>query len=127
MPDAAHIGFALGHAWLILAIPFFSFLIVGLAIRPISERLAGIVATAAVFATAAVAYSIAWEYLSLPADLQAGAPGHPSFTAWSFPWLRFQESMIARIGVLVDPISVLLMVVVTTVSSLVLKQANAEG
>ena len=114
MPDVAHLGFAIGHAWLILALPFFSFLVVGLAIRPISERLAGIAATAAVFATAAVAYAIAWQYLSLPAS-----QGHPSFTAWSIPWLRFQENMIARIGVLVDPISVLLMVVVTTVSSLV--------
>jgi NADH-quinone oxidoreductase subunit L len=114
MPDAAHLGFALGHAWLILALPFFSFLVVGLAIRPISEKLAGLAATAVVFATAAVAYCIAWEYLSLPSDA-----GRPSFVAWSFDWLRFQENMTGRIGVLVDPISVLLMIVVTTISSLV--------
>jgi NADH-quinone oxidoreductase subunit L len=111
---ATDLGFAIDHSWLILAIPFLSFLVVGLLIRPLSEKLAGVVATGAVFASAAVAYGIAWQYLRLPDHGE-----HPSLVAWSFPWLTFQEHMTANFGVLVDPISVLLMVVVTTVSSLV--------
>ncbi|MCM2277695.1 MAG: NADH-quinone oxidoreductase subunit L [Oligoflexia bacterium] len=108
------LGFALRNAWLILAIPFFSFLVVGLFIRPRAPKLAGIVATLAVFASAGFAYALAVEYLSL-----GGHDGWKTIVPWSFEWLRFQEHLAVHIGVIVDPISVLLMVVVTTVSSLV--------
>ncbi|MCM2322509.1 MAG: NADH-quinone oxidoreductase subunit L [Oligoflexia bacterium] len=108
------LGFALRNAWLILAIPFLSFLLVGLLVRPLSEKAAGIIATLAVFASAAFAYAMAAEFLTLGA-----ATGWKTFVPWSFEWLRFQERMAVHIGVLVDPISILLLVVVTTVSSLV--------
>jgi NADH-quinone oxidoreductase subunit L len=115
MGHEMELGFALKNVWLILAIPFFSFLIVGLFIRPISDRLAGIVATASVFITAAFVYILASQYLALPLH-----DGHRlTLVPWSVEWLRFQENLTATFGVIVDPISVLLMVVVTTVSSLV--------
>ena len=44
--------FAWDHAWLIPALPFFSFALVGLLIRPLSNRASGIVATASIFAGA---------------------------------------------------------------------------
>ena len=108
-------GFMLNHTWLIPAIPLFSFLLVGLFIRPRSPKLAGIVATFAVFAAACCAYVLAWEYFHL---FPAGTERH-ALVPWNFEWLRYQEHLAVRAGVLVDPISVLLMVVVTTVSALV--------
>jgi NADH-quinone oxidoreductase subunit L len=107
-------GFALTHAWLIPALPFFSFVVVGLVIRPISKRAAGLVATGAVFTSAVLAYWLAWEYFW-------GYPSgqYPAIVPWSFEWLRYQMGLSVHMGVLVDPISVLLLVVVTTVSSLV--------
>ncbi|MBI5092831.1 MAG: NADH-quinone oxidoreductase subunit L [Candidatus Hydrogenedentes bacterium] len=118
--DQLNLGFALRNAWLIPAIPFCSFAIVGLFIAPMSKKLAGIVATASVFATAALAYAIAWEYFTL---FPAGA-AHPAIIPFSFEWLRYQPGLSVTAGIYVDPISVLLMVVVTTVSALVHLYSN---
>jgi NADH-quinone oxidoreductase subunit L len=108
-------GWALKNSWLVPALPLLSFAVVGLFVRPISKKAAGIVATLSVAAAAVVAWMIAWEYFHLY------PPGgvHPVIIPWSFEWLRFQAGLTASMGVLVDPISVLLMVVVTTVSALI--------
>ncbi len=105
------IGFFLTHAWLIPGLPLLSFIIVGLFIRPRSPRAAAVVATLAVFASFICAGGVACEYLRT-AD---GATLIP----WHVEWLRYQEHLSVSAGVLVDPISVLLMIVVTLVSSLV--------
>jgi len=110
-----HLGPALTNAWLVPAIPFFSFIIVGLFIRPLSKKAAGIVATLAVFASALVACSLAWEYYHLYPPGMA----HPAIIPCSFQWMSYQPGLAVYMGVLVDPISVLLMVVVTVVSALV--------
>jgi NADH-quinone oxidoreductase subunit L len=112
MPE---LGFALTHAWLIPALPFLSFAVVGLFVSPRSVRAAGIVATASIFASAAVACLLAWEYYHLY------PPGgeHPAIVPWSIVWLPYSAGLTAKAGVLVDPISVLLMVVVTVVSALI--------
>jgi NADH-quinone oxidoreductase subunit L len=115
MQDALILGFALKHAWLIPGIPFFSFLIVGLFIRPLSQKVASIVATASIFVTAILAWLLAWEYFHLfPVGTE-----RLTLIPWSFEWLTYQNNMSVNVGVLIDPISVLLLVVVTTVSALV--------
>jgi NADH-quinone oxidoreductase subunit L len=107
-------GLVLKNAWLIPAMPLASFLLVGLVVRPLSRRLAGVVATTAIFVSAILAWILAWEYFS------ANPHGEPkAVIPWAFEWLRYQAGLTAKLGVLVDPLSVLLMVVVTTVSSLV--------
>jgi len=108
-------GFALRNCWLIPALPFFSFIVVGLFVRPISKKASGIVATLSVVASMVLACLLAWEYYG---RYPAGAE-HPTLVPWSFEWLRYQPGLSVMAGVLVDPISVLLMVVVTTVSALV--------
>jgi NADH-quinone oxidoreductase subunit L len=107
-------GMVLKNAWLIPAMPLASFALVGIVVRPLSRRLAGVVATAAIFASAVLAWILAWEYFSTAEHGEAG-PVVP----WVFDWLRYQTGFTARLGVLVDPLSVLLMVVVTSVSALV--------
>src|SRR5512140_1967377 len=103
-------GIVLKNAWLIPAIPLASFALVGLVVRPLSRRLAGVVATTAIFASAILAWILAWEYFS------ANPHGEPkAVIPWAFEWLRYQAGLTAKLGVLVDPLSVLLMVVVTTV------------
>ncbi|MBI2435965.1 MAG: NADH-quinone oxidoreductase subunit L [Candidatus Hydrogenedentes bacterium] len=105
----------MAHAWLIPALPLVSFALVGLFIRPLSARWAGIVATSSIGLAAALAYTLAWEYWTLfPAGQHA-----ESLVPWSMEWLRYKEGLVVNIGVLVDPISIVLMVVVTTVSGLV--------
>ena len=113
--DIQHLGFALSHTWLVPAFPLVSFVLVGLFLRPLSQKLCGIVATLAVFSSWMMACGIACEYYTLC------PPGgeHPVLVPWAFEWLRYQPGMSVNVGVIVDPISVLLMLVVTTVSTLV--------
>ncbi len=108
-------GFIFEHAWLIPALPFFSFLIVGLTISPFSRRAVGVVATASIFISAALACWLCWEYYQLyPPGFE-----QPSIVAWSFEWLRYYQFLSVNIGVLIDPPSVLLMVIVTVVSAFI--------
>ncbi len=109
------LSFILTHAWLIPAIPLLSFLLVGLVLRPVSERLAGAVATLAVATSAGLSWLLAWDFLHL---VPHGQP-LPSLVPWSAMWLHFQDGFGIAIGTLLDPISVMLLVVVTTVSTLV--------
>jgi len=113
MEQILNYEFILRHAWLIPAMPLLSFLLLGLFIRPLSAKLSGIVATAAVSASAVLSCVLAWGYF----HSAAGSP--VTLVPWSVEWLRYQAHLSASIGVLVDPISVLLMVVVTIVSFLV--------
>ncbi|MBF0503361.1 MAG: NADH-quinone oxidoreductase subunit L, partial [Candidatus Riflebacteria bacterium] len=110
-----HLGFALRNVWLIPALPLISFAVVGLFLRNKFPKLSGVVATASVFGAAILAYLVAWEYFTL------FPPGkeHPSIIPWAFEWLRYQAGMTVNVGALIDPISVMLLIVVTTVSSLV--------
>lgn len=113
MPD---LSFILSHAWLIPALPLASFLLVGLFLRPWHKPLAGAVATASVFTSAGLSWWLAVDYLQLP---KTAGGALPAITPFSVEWLRFQEGLSVHLGTLLDPISVMLLVVVTTVSALV--------
>jgi len=106
--------FALRNVWLVPAIPFISLIVVGLVISPLSKKASAVVATSAIFASAIFAYLVAWDYFQL-----FGAETRTAIVPFAFEWLRYQPGLIVNVGVLVDQISVLLMVVVTTVSALV--------
>ena len=110
------LGFALRHVWVIPALPFVSFLVVAILLRPWSKKASGLVATGSILSAMGFAYWVAWEYLQ---KFPLGAGEHPAIIPWSMEWLRFQQDMTASVGVLIDPISVLLLIVVTTVSALV--------
>ncbi len=111
----APLSFILTHAWLIPAIPLLSFLLVGLVLRNVSQRLAGAFGTLAVATSAGLSWLLAWDFLHL---VPHGQP-LPSLVPWSLEWLHFQDNFAIHIGTLLDPISVMLLVVVTTVSTLV--------
>jgi NADH-quinone oxidoreductase subunit L len=116
MGHAMELGFMIRNAWVIPCIALCSFLVAALLSRPRTAKLAGIVGTLSIMAAAVCAAVLAWQYFQLP----AGEHGpRPTLVPWSMEWIRYQEFLVARVGVLVDPISVMLMVVVTTVSSLV--------
>lgn len=108
-------SFIVENVWLIPAIPFLSFLVVGLLIRPFSKEAAGTVATGAIGLTTFLTYWLCWEYY----QTFSATSGTESFVPWSIEWLRYQENLSVSVGVLLDTTSLLLMVVVTTVSALV--------
>ncbi len=103
------------HAWVIPALPLLSFAVVGLVLRPLNARLAGGVAAASVALSAALGWWLAFDYLQFAPP----AGPLPTLLPWQAEWLRFQEGLRIDVGTLLDPASVLLVVVVTTVSALV--------
>ncbi|MBI2604753.1 MAG: NADH-quinone oxidoreductase subunit L [Deltaproteobacteria bacterium] len=111
----ADLSFILRNSWLVPALPLFSFAVVALFARRFSEKAAGVVATASVFGSAVAAGLVARDYFRI---FPPGTDGQ-ALVPWSIEWLRYQDRLSITVGVLVDPISVLLMVVVTTVSFLV--------
>ena len=99
------------HSYLIPTLPFLSFVLLSLFVRPLSARVTAILATATVWASCVLAWGVAYEYV-------VGGT-HGISIPFQLEWLRYQESLVVSAGVLLDPISILLMIVVTTVSSLV--------
>ena len=102
-------------AWLIPALPFASFLLMALAVRTRSELACGWIATATVFASCGLALAVGHEYFT---QFPPGS-SHPLLVPWSFGWLPYMPGLTANMGVLLDPLSILLMIVVTFVSSMV--------
>ena len=98
---------------LILALPALSFLLLALAGMKMSHRTAGIVGTLSLAAVAVLSYATACSYFTA-GRTEEGL--FPTLTPWNFEWLPFTSSLRIDMGILLDPISVLMLVVVSTVS-----------
>ncbi|WP_455588626.1 NADH-quinone oxidoreductase subunit L [Bacteroides rodentium] len=101
---------------LILLLPFLSFLALGLGGKWISHRTAGLIGTAALGVVAVLSYLTAGMYFSAP-RLADGT--YEALMPYNFKWLPFTESLSIDMGILLDPISVMMLVVISTVSLLV--------
>lgn len=94
----------------------FMFLVIGLGSTKLSPRAAGILGTLGLSVSAVLSYITAFRYF-FAEGLQEGI--YSSITAWSVEWLRFSDKLHIDMGVLLDPISVMMLVVITTVSLMV--------
>ena len=101
---------------LILLLPFLSFLALGLGGKWMSHRTAGLIGTAALGVVAVLSYLTAGMYFSAP-RLADGT--YETLMPYNFKWLPFTESLSIDMGILLDPISVMMLVVISTVSLLV--------
>lgn len=101
---------------LILALPALSFLLLALAGMKMSHRVAGIVGTLSLAAVTVLSYAAACSYFTA-GRMEDGL--YPTLVPWNFEWLPFTPSLHIDMGILLDPISVLMLVVVSTVSLMV--------
>jgi NADH-quinone oxidoreductase subunit L len=106
----------LNYTVLILLIPFLMFILLGLAGHKLKPKLSGLLGTSGLAIITVLSYITAWFYFF-------GAPKHEeayqAITAFNMMWLRFTDMLHIDIGVLLDPISVMMLIVVTTVSFMV--------
>jgi NADH-quinone oxidoreductase subunit L len=106
----------LNYTVLILLIPFLMFILLGLAGHKLKPRLSGLLGTSGLAVITVLSYITAWFYFF-------GAPKHEeaykAITAFNMTWLRFTDMLHIDIGVLLYPISVMMLIVVTTVSFMV--------
>ena len=95
---------------LILLLPFLSFLALGLGGKWMSHRTAGLIGTAALSVVAVLSYLTAGMYFSAP-RLADGT--YEALMPYNFKWLPFTESLSIDMGILLDPISVMMLVVIS--------------
>ncbi len=101
---------------LILLLPFFSFLILGIGGKWMSHRTSGLIGTAVLSVVAALSYITAFLYFSAP-RLADGT--HATLMPYNMTWLPFTANLSIDLGILLDPISVMMLIVISTVSLMV--------
>ncbi|HLP73878.1 MAG TPA: NADH-quinone oxidoreductase subunit L [Bacteroidales bacterium] len=100
----------------ILLLPFLMFLLLGLAGHKLKARLSGLLGTTGLGIITILSYFTAYRYFFV--DGKAGET-FQKILAFNTTWLRFTENLHIDLGVLLDPISVMMLIVVTTVSFMV--------
>ena len=104
------------YSILILITPLFLFLFLGLVGGKLRPNIAGIIGTLGMGFCAVLAYSVAYQYFFV---IGKTADSWQSIIPINFEWLRFTELLHIDLGILLDPISVMMLVVITTVSFMV--------
>ncbi|MDR3266360.1 MAG: NADH-quinone oxidoreductase subunit L [Tannerella sp.] len=100
----------------ILLLPFFAFLLLGLAGNKMKPLIAGWIGTISLGLVAVLSYITAIQYFGAG----RGAEGiFPTILPYNFTWLPFTETLKIEMGILLDPISVMMLVVISTVSLMV--------
>jgi NADH-quinone oxidoreductase subunit L len=100
----------------ILLLPLLSFLVLGLAGMRMRHGVAGLIGTLSIGAVTALSYLTAFNYFAAG----RGSEGvYETLIPVNFVWLPLTESLHIDLGVLLDPISVMMLVVISTVSLMV--------
>ena len=104
---------------LILAIPFFMFLLLGLLGMKMSHKLAGTLGTLGMGTVLVLCYYTAFNYWFSGNPLFVDGTNRLPVELFNMTWLQFTPALAIRIGFLLDPISALLLVVIPTISFMV--------
>lgn len=99
----------------ILILPVLSFLVLALTGMKISPRLSGVIGTLSLAVVALLSDVLAFQYFTMPRTAGTFATLIP----YTLTWLPFTDSLHIDMGILLDPISVMMCVVISTVSLMV--------
>ncbi len=99
---------------LIPLLPLATFLLLGIFGRKYLSPVAGMIGTASLLASALLSLQAAYVYF-----IQHTGEVYTSVVAWKMTWLPFTQDVSIDIGFMLDPISVMMLVVVTVVSLMV--------
>ena len=109
MPNALYIA-------LIPLLPFIGFFILGMFGKKYFQSLGGLIGTALVLASTILSFHTAYEYFFMYGKVDGV---YQQFIALRYVWLEFSPGMQIDMGILVDPVSVMMLVVVTFISLMV--------
>ena len=105
------------YTLLILLLPFFSFLLLGICGKWLSHKTAGLIGTLVLGVVVVLSYTTAYEYFTLPRTAEGV---FETLTPYNFTWLPFfNEGLHFDMGIQLDPISVMMLIVISTVSLMV--------
>src|SRR3982751_883280 len=94
---------------LIPLLPLFSFLVLGLYGRKVFKNASGIIATVSLLASFLIAVYVAYGYFFINERFEGSGP-YNSIIPFQYTWLQFNEHMSIDMGILLDPISVMMIV-----------------
>src|SRR5664279_641775 len=100
----------------ILLLPFLMFIFLGLAGHKYFPKLSGILGTCGLAIITVLSYITAYKYF-FTSEKVDGA--YQKIIGFNFTWLQFTDKLHIDIGALLDPISVMMLVVISTVSFMV--------
>ncbi len=101
---------------LIPLLPFAAFHLLGFFGKKIPGTASGWIASVAMLASFLISVTTAADYFFISGKTDGV---FQSIVAWEIPWLKFSESLSINMGILLDPISVMMLLVVTFVSFMV--------
>ena len=100
----------------IVLIPLFTFLITGLLGHKIKDSISGLIGTFGLGASAVISYLTAYNYFFKLGKVEGV---YKAIIPFNTTWINFTDKLHIDLGVLIDPISIMMLVVITTVSLLV--------
>ncbi|MHC1703168.1 MAG: NADH-quinone oxidoreductase subunit L [Tenuifilaceae bacterium] len=104
------------YAALIPIIPFLMFLFLGLTGHKMKPAIAGIIGTTGLFISAVLSYITAYQYFFVSGKVDGV---YQKIIAFNTVWLQLTDKLHIDMGIMIDPISVMMLIVVTTVSLMV--------
>ena len=103
----------------VVAIPLFMFLFLGLAGVKMGKKVAGWIGVLGMLVDTVLAYGVALTYFFGSGQGQMVDGVRQAVVVANPAWLSFTDTLLVRMGVLVDPIAAMMLVVITTVSLMV--------
>ena len=103
----------------VLIIPIVMFLFLGIVGVKLSKKTAGLLGTCAMGVTTLIAYASALTYCFGTSQGQIVDGVRQQLAVLDVTWLQFTENLVIKLGILLDPISAMMLIVITTVSLMV--------
>jgi NADH-quinone oxidoreductase subunit L len=101
---------------LIPLLPLAAFVLLGMFGRKYMNQSAGIIGTGLLLISTVLSVYTAYQYFFVDGKI---GDSYQTITAFKFTWLTFSENVSIDMGIILDPISVMMLVVVTFVSLMV--------
>lgn len=109
----------LSYTVAVLIIPIVMFLFLGIVGVKLSKKTAGVLGTCAMGVTTIIAYAAALTYFFGTDQGQIVDGARQQLEVMNLTWLQFTENLVIKLGILLDPISAMMLIVITTVSLMV--------
>ncbi|MCM1482835.1 MAG: NADH-quinone oxidoreductase subunit L [Muribaculaceae bacterium] len=104
---------------LILAIPLFMFLLLGITGMKMSPKVAGTLGTLGMGTVFVLAYYTAFTYYFSGSPDFVNGTDRLQYIMFNVDWLAFTPQLVIRLGFLLDPISAMMLIVIPTISFMV--------
>ena len=109
----------LSLAIIVVVLPLVMFLFLGLAGVKMGRKITGVIGVLAMLVDTILAYGVALTYFFGSGQGQMVDGVRQAVVVANPAWLSFTDTLVVRMGVLVDPIAAMMLVVITTVSLMV--------